>query len=670
MERRAILEGNPHRLLGNLSTGDDHPQYLRKQFYSDVLQTLVPASTFGARPNTGLDVTVSVQSALDGGANYFAPGTYLISSGLRLQTTQPIWAWGAVLDYGTAALAGPAFTVGSLAAGLQRPVVQGLKLIRTYTTTSVATWLYTGFHLSPVFEGIFLGMEAEGFQDGFLLEGDSSLGAGCTYNLLQSLRTFNCKYAMHLRATSTGDFVNENVIQRSRFFISNVASIPDADRKSCKYIWIERQAASSHAPNNNLFQHCTLEGYVGRKVQCEGLDNYFVDCRYEDRGTQWVSGLGGSYTANDVDIQIGNGSFTSGQFSRNQFLGGYDLNNILSEKEAATYTGIDFYDSTHGSGGGLNNKNQFQTGWSTWWNAGNAPVPAWIFEAGGATSPVLSVRNPSDHKDRLVLYAAPSDSSSGQGSVEWRDSGGTMRNLLALSPSANADGSWTTRVKDGLYLGDLLQVYPASPDVKFVPNSGGRGVFAGGTSTVPPLGARNSSSANPAIGLYTSGDARILFITANPASQYGAFIWYDAGTTEINRMYVPTSGTVRPVVFDKGLRSDGEMLAAAGFAHTGGDFRLNRTAQTGNYTVLVTDSYIASFSGGAARTVTLPAISGNPKMVVWIKDSSYDAAANNLTIARTGSDKIDNVAGSLVVSTSGAAVQLIADGANSNWEIF
>lgn len=89
------------------------------------------------------------------------------------------------------------------------------------------------------------------------------------------------------------------------------------------------------------------------------------------------------------------------------------------------------------------------------------------------------------------------------------------------------------------------------------------------------------------------------------------------------------------------------------------------------YTVLQTDFALeVRYTSTGAQTTTLPAIStvGNGKEFVVI-DSGYNALVNNITVARTGGDKINNVAGSYTIGANGRAVTFKSNSTTSNWEI-
>jgi hypothetical protein len=91
----------------------------------------------------------------------------------------------------------------------------------------------------------------------------------------------------------------------------------------------------------------------------------------------------------------------------------------------------------------------------------------------------------------------------------------------------------------------------------------------------------------------------------------------------------------------------------------------------GPYNVLTTDYMLAiRRTSTSAIQINLPLIAdaGDGRVLVSI-DSGYNAAANNITLARSGSDKINNVAGNYVQNVSGSTIWLRANANTSNWEI-
>ena len=82
--QQALHVGSLHSLMGGLSLGDDHPQYVGKQYFDDILQVAIPLPRFGAKPGGTADLTNPIQSAFDnvdaGSILYAPPGIYNIES--------------------------------------------------------------------------------------------------------------------------------------------------------------------------------------------------------------------------------------------------------------------------------------------------------------------------------------------------------------------------------------------------------------------------------------------------------------------------------------------------------------------------------------------------------------------------------------------------------------
>jgi hypothetical protein len=93
----------------------------------------------------------------------------------------------------------------------------------------------------------------------------------------------------------------------------------------------------------------------------------------------------------------------------------------------------------------------------------------------------------------------------------------------------------------------------------------------------------------------------------------------------------------------------------------------------GPYTVLHTDYMLeVRYTATGAITIDLPSIAAvGEGRIVAVIDSGYSAGVggHEITIARNGADKINNVAGNYTQNISGSAVWLKANTTTSNWEI-
>jgi hypothetical protein len=95
-----------------------------------------------------------------------------------------------------------------------------------------------------------------------------------------------------------------------------------------------------------------------------------------------------------------------------------------------------------------------------------------------------------------------------------------------------------------------------------------------------------------------------------------------------------------------------------------------RETVSGSYSVLLTDHILSVDTTSSAATITLPAISavGDGHTVI-IKDRANNSYTNTITVARTGSDKIDNTSSSYVIQSNGASYVFVANSALNDWEI-
>lgn len=136
----------------------------------------------------------------------------------------------------------------------------------------------------------------------------------------------------------------------------------------------------------------------------------------------------------------------------------------------------------------------------------------------------------------------------------------------------------------------------------------------------------------------------------NGFSQNG---WWDAGS--VLYLTTPTGAVQAYEVIDLGTpqtyvamnRGAGPLVAT----------------KTGNYTALITDSYVPVSTTGGVVTITLPApATVGAKWSVAIVDVGFLAGTNNITVARSGAEKINNVAGNFTINTNGAWKEFVTNG--------
>jgi hypothetical protein len=91
---------------------------------------------------------------------------------------------------------------------------------------------------------------------------------------------------------------------------------------------------------------------------------------------------------------------------------------------------------------------------------------------------------------------------------------------------------------------------------------------------------------------------------------------------------------------------------------------LTPVSVSGNVTLAASTIYFVDTS--AARTLTMPApVAGKMFMV---KDVTFSAQTNNITFLQSGSEKLENVAGSYVMTANGGAITWASNG--TDWFIW
>lgn len=159
--------------------------------------------------------------------------------------------------------------------------------------------------------------------------------------------------------------------------------------------------------------------------------------------------------------------------------------------------------------------------------------------------------------------------------------------------------------------------------------------------------------------------------TGAPAG-WSFFLPFSGGASQNLADIAPTSSTVSMAAY---LPIDYPTGAASGYVWTSdssGNGAWKPSDQplahkTSSYPMVVADSGVLADASSAALTITLPdatqCADGRPRTV---KDWKGQAAAHNITVATTASQKIDG-ASAVVINASYASFTFISDGAN--WSI-
>lgn len=436
----------------------------------------VPAAIWGATPHATQDRTTHIQAAFTncplGATLVFEPGTYFISNTLTLSRTINIWAYGVIFDlelniptttfspgipenhdgvgYLTLA-AREAGTLTNLAAliwgisGTNRPErnnIWGLHVSRNAGANTAAARLYAGIVLKAPFECTLHNCRVNNFREGLVLVGGDNF-EGCAYNRIYDLKSTDCRYPITLYTNqNTGNgYANENLFVGGRCQLSS-SIYNDADFVANFVRWeqvrllYESGPGTIGAPNNNTFYHLNMESAApeGRKIRCEGRDNRFDQCRYENSGV--------------TAITIGEASRTNSNWTRNIFSFGDTLNTIIDNQA------IEFLASVST---GVNNKNVFMSGWGTMWAGGNTE-PLLELQGGSDNSLLLALAEATSTRDhRLTARAVHPSYASGSGFVGWHNAAGTLIGGLTLDTAGSLGGATPLALRSlGLWINQNL----------------------------------------------------------------------------------------------------------------------------------------------------------------------------------------------------------------------
>jgi hypothetical protein len=146
---------------------------------------------------------------------------------------------------------------------------------------------------------------------------------GNSYNNYRNLTAIGCRYGLYLEPGDSvknsspppnafSGWCNENNFWGGR--IALVSGLQDPENFQAIHVQWQMVGtpgvAEAHGPNNNRFYGISLEGVWGRKIFCEGLDNIWVQCRYETPNTgtdiEFANTIGGISGSGNV-LLYGNG---------------------------------------------------------------------------------------------------------------------------------------------------------------------------------------------------------------------------------------------------------------------------------------------------------------------------------------------------------------------------
>lgn len=114
-----------------------------------------------------------------------------------------------------------------------------------------------------------------------------------------------------------------------------------------------------------------------------------------------------------------------------------------------------------------------------------------------------------------------------------------------------------------------------------------------------------------------------------------------------------------------GVGTSGQVLTSNGAAAlptwqaAGGGSSFTVSSVNSNTSMAASTIYLVDCSGGAINMTFPSPVSGT---IIYIKDSKGSAATNNITLVRAGSEKIEGIAASYILSTAWGDLQAVSDG--------
>lgn len=536
--------GMHHDFLSGRSTNENsHPQYLSKREFFDDLETFINVAKlpYGAKPGTGVSMRAQIQHVFDdapvGSTLYFPPGTYILDGSLICSRPLNIYAYGATFSYGVTNLAGTgyAFRYGNndLSARMERTSLKGLKITRTYGTT-VGSLLYTGFSYHALLECTVQDVEAVGFESGHLPHGGLATDIGNVHNNYNNLKVFDCRYGIDIADGVVVGYSNENNYFGGRMHLSSTITDEDATvwPGNCHAIRIRYNGL--HVPNNNRFYGVSMETNWGRKIYCEGIENYWYGCRYENQnGT--------------CDIEFYDPASAGQHGSRNMILEGDELQDCILQPPGGNGSNFD------GSGRTVNlNKVLDNQNWRIRGGDGTGTDAAIHVSTGTSTNDAIQVRG-TNQVWSIGMQA--DDTTNYAGALTFRDPAtGALLYKLRMRTNLTPDAFVVTDAAGvdvgSFYIEGTTFVFRNlrgnTADNGYVEIIGGKTFGGAGDDLVPALQVRNSiTSSHLAQIIATAGDAmRIGFVAEEGGGRLGAIVGYSGAAgaeVERNRIHLSSA---------------------------------------------------------------------------------------------------------------------------------
>ena len=183
-------------------------------------------------------------------------------------------------------------------------------------------------------------------------------------------------------------------------------------------------------------------------------------------------------------------------------------------------------------------------------------------------------------------------------------------------------------------------------------------VISGSHINISPL-TRYSGS------IYVSGEVAAGSLEVSGVSSLSGVATFGSGGTSYS--FPNTRGTNTQILATNGSGSVSWQSSSSNYVRTA------VSDSESPYTILEADEIIGVTTASGIVTVTLPQISAlstpSKHKKYNIIDEGGNAASNNITIATTGGDTINNAASPLIISSNNAITNLYSDG-GTNWVLY
>lgn len=270
-------------------------------------------------------------------------------------------------------------------------------------------------------------------------------------------------------------------------------------------------------------------------------------------------------------------------------------------------------------------------------------------------------------------------SNSPTASINWNNQ--AVTNMLALTLGPNGGASLLSLVSESAATprGLLLSQNNGAANNGQFTFQKSRGTFAAPTTVISPGGSGDGLGAINYQGYDGTSYIRAASVEVDVANTvstgivpglYKISLMDDAGATNVMSVL---DGHLNSFTLGNGaslqFTSNGSIGSQAGAANPtniffNGSLQGHRVATATSYTSLTTDYIVGVTSTAAPRTITLvDATTMKSGAILYVKDESGGATANNITITGTGGQTIDGAA-SVAITINYGVIRLYTNGAN------